>query len=179
VNIFYLSSSPVVSAQYLIDKHVNKMITESSQMLANCYPLRRLQEAPKTQKGEFRKYSHVHHPCSKWVLKSKQNFNWLLEHALAMYDEKVYRTQKGHFCLGFISWCIENPPEMSDIGFTSPAQAFKEKYHHLINLNDPISAYRNFYIVDKRFDKNGKRMDFYTKRNRPEWFPSEELKNVI
>lgn len=171
MNIFYLSECPIQSAKFLIDRHVNKMISESAQMLANCYSKRELVFAPKTQKNEVRKHSYFNHPCSIWVRESIANFNWLVYHAIAMSHEKVYRTNKGHFSYDFILWCLENKPQLPNSELTSPAQAFEKNYPHLIDKTNPVQAYRNFYIEDKRFDKAGHRMDFWTKRNRPDWFP--------
>jgi hypothetical protein len=104
MNIFRLDPDPVASARMLADIHTGsknrggKMIVEATQMLANCYTLDQLNYAPKTKKGEVRKYSYYNHPCSKWTRASLDNFHWLLRHGIAMVEEKLYRGGKLHFC---------------------------------------------------------------------------------
>jgi hypothetical protein len=177
MNIFYLDEDPVVAAQSLVDIHcgakgcAGKMIVETAQMLANCYTPEQLSHSscPRTAKGETRGYSYLHHPCSKWTIKSLDNFFWLVNHGQAMHDEKLYRYGNEHFSYQFIKWCIDNWPDLPSIGLTTPALAMKS-YPELMNEKDPVGSYRAFYIADKKFDKNGKKMDNYTRRGRPAWF---------
>ena len=51
MNIFVTDKDPVVAAQNLCDKHINKMIVESAQMLANAFSLERQAESdcPRSQ----------------------------------------------------------------------------------------------------------------------------------
>lgn len=176
MNIFYLDHDPQKAAQYLIDRHVNKMILESAQMLANCYSdeQRAAEDCPKTQSGNPRKLSYFNHPCSKWVRESKTNFHWLADHALYMYKEKVHRTGRGHFSFDFIKWCINNEPDLPDVGHTEPARAFSGKE---IKNDDIVEDYRTFYVLDKIFDKNNKRMDIWTKGARPDWWVEKIIDN--
>lgn len=170
MNVFYLDTCAKISAQSLIDIHVRKMIVESSQLLANCYSNEELYLAPRTQSGTIRKYSYYNHPCSVWVRSSYDNFSWLLNHACFLLDEFDYRFEKKHFCDSFIGWCYNHRPNLKRIGFTKPALAVK----HYPHFDDPVLTYRNYYSNDKRTDKNGKRIDYYTKRNRPEWFVAKD-----
>lgn len=174
MNIFYLDHDPSIAAQYLVDSHVanGKMIVESAQMLANCYPLKRLSEidVPKAQKtGNSRVYGYYNHCCSKWVRESLSNFQWLVDHAIAMGLERYYRKGKGHFTSSFIEWCNKNKPNIPDIGLTTPAMAFNN-CDQFKDTNDVVSSYRKFYVFDKRFDKNGFPMDIYTKREKPQFW---------
>lgn len=172
MNIFFLDKCPSKAAKSVVDKHTVKMIVESSQMLANCYSLDRLagSDCPRTQKGTPRKYSYVHHPCSIWVKKSLSNFNWLLEHAIYLYEEKINRIGGDHYCIGFLKWCFENTPDIIDIGLTEPALAFKN-YPHFQDRKDPVSSYHKFYVADKQYDDSGKYMAYYTNRRPPSfWF---------
>ena len=178
MNIFFLSYSPIQSARFLADIHVGskntggKMIVESTQMLANCYTTEQLAHAPKTKKGETRKYSYYNHCCSKWVRESIYNFNWLLEHAIEMVNEKMYRGGNLHFCHTFLDWCRNNPPNLNDPynttsldlyqSITSPALAMPEIYKN----NDPIVAYRRYYNEYKRNTIQMK----WTRRDPPKWW---------
>jgi len=58
MNIFCIDKDPIQSAKWLCDQHVNKMVLESAQMVANCFSHEVLAEAPKTKKGTPRKYSY-------------------------------------------------------------------------------------------------------------------------
>jgi len=174
LNIFYLDACPVKAAQLQVDTHVNKMITETAQILSNAYTLDHLKLAPKTQKGLPRKHSYPHHPCSKWVQQGMDNFNWLVEHGIALYNEKCYCLGGDHFSFYFIEWCSKNKPDFPQ-GWTTPALAMKN-YPQFMNYTDPVNSYKKFYVSDKQLDNSGKRMDNYTKRNRPDfWFEYFEL----
>jgi hypothetical protein len=135
------------------------MIIESAQMLANAYSVEQLKDAPRTQTGNVRRYSYLHHPCSKWVLESKQNFDWLLNHAIGLADEKWYRTGKKHFTLEFLCWCDNNPPNLPDNGLTPHAQAMPEHFKN----SDFVKAYKDYYNADKVH------LFKWTKRNKPQW----------
>ena len=180
LNIFFLHEDPVISARWLIDRHVanGKMIVESSQMLANCYLPSQLNrdDCPKTQKGESRTYGYYNHCCSKWIRESLSNFNWLLEHAQEMGRARMYRTGKDHFSIKFINWCANNTPNIKDIGLTKPAMAFNN-CDQFKDENNITLSYKKFYVFDKRFDKKGNKMDFYTKRERPKFW--EELSYLL
>jgi hypothetical protein len=80
MNIFATSPNPYSSAVWLDDKRVNKMITESAQMLstyvhefgAAAYVLRH---------GPIYRPTHAQHPCVRWLVADLCNFRWLLRHA--------------------------------------------------------------------------------------------------
>lgn len=165
MNIFVVDLDPRTAAQSLIDVHVNKMIIEGCQMLANCYSLEKLKEAPLTANGTPRKYSYLHHPCSKWTKQSIENFNWLLEHTEELSNERNYRFDKTHFCNDFISWCKNNKPDLPNAGLTEFAQAMPEEYKN----KNAVNAYRMYYLKAKQQNKNGKQMFSWTKRQPPIW----------
>jgi hypothetical protein len=178
MNIFFLSLDVEESASWLIDRHVNKMIVESSQMLANCYDKDILsrEDCPKKKNGEPHRHTFLNHPCCKWAMKSRANFNWLLDYALAMFNERVFRTGNGHFSVGFLHWCKENPPQIQDLGMTAIPQCFG-KFSDLVvdsvKPSDIINSHRTYYSASKKFDKAGHRMDRWTKRERPWWWKNE------
>ncbi len=161
MQIFYLDHNPVLAAQFLCDKHVNKMIIESAQLLANAYTEYELSLAPKTQKGKTRKHSYINHPCTKWTISSLYNFLWLNDHARALVEEKLYRTGKLHFTSEFIKWTHNNLPTLGVDDFDFPPQVFDEQYHR----KDVVEGYRNYYVEVKL--KNIKCV--WTKRDMPSW----------
>lgn len=168
MNIFFLDKNCVSAAHTLADIHVGsknrggKMIVESTQMLTNCYSLDQLLYAPKTKNGLVRKHSYYNHRCSKWVRNSIDNFEWLLGHALAMVQEKMYRGGNHHFCDTFLQWAKENVPNLPQNGFTKPALAMPDEYKN----DDPVIAYRKYYNEYKR---NTIDMQ-WTRRKPPAWW---------
>jgi hypothetical protein len=172
MNIFVLDLDPIKCSKYLCDIHLNKMVTEHTQMLANCFKPETLKHATKTQKGTERKYSYYNHPCSVWLRKDIANFKWLCRYTLAMLDERMFRGFKDHFCEEFVKMCSLQKPdnlegysdEITDFALAMPEQ-YKEK--------DIVNSYRSYYIMEKQRDKRGKWMLYYSHRELPEWFPKE------
>ncbi len=159
MNIFVLDEDIKKCAQYHCDQHVVKMILESVQLL--CTAL--------NKKGFITPYksTHVKHPCVLWIEESFDNFLWLKTLALELNKEYKYRYRKetdhkSISVLAEISAC-----SYAAKGLTPFAQAMPDVYKV---ANDPIQAYRNFYIGDKaKFAK-------WTRRNPPDWFSSLTLK---
>lgn len=174
MNIFRLSDCPVEAAFFMQDLHIRKQVVETVQLLANGYSLEQLQDAPKTQTGNVRKYSHTHHPISKWTKETYGNFNWVARHAVALDEEYYYRFSKIHFCHHFIKWNWDtyHPANVNtSLAQTEQPQCFK-KYPQCIVPGDPVAGYRNYYRTAKKtFDMRGKIVHAtWTRRDVPEWF---------
>jgi hypothetical protein len=101
MNIFITDKCPIKSAQNLDDKRVNKMILESAQMLCTALD----EHGGLVTKGKDKffisgnkayKPTHKNHPSNIWCRETRENYNWLLRHFKALYDERKYRTGKGH-----------------------------------------------------------------------------------
>ena len=137
MNIFVLDKNPEKAAKMLCDKHINKMIIESAQMLCATHWMRN-SEAPY-------KLTHKNHPCSKWVRKSYGNYNWLLKHALAIAKEYEKRYERKHKTLEVLKWCKKNKPKLKLRKRTKFVQAMPDKYKD----KDPVKAYREFYLKEK------------------------------
>ena len=177
MNIFVLDNDPCVAAQNLIDRHVNKMIVESVQMLANCYTPDHLTFAPPSQNGETRKYSYYNHPCSVWARESYGNFDWLLNHADSIISERYHRFEKGHFCEDIIKWFQNNNP--SNVKQFNPITPFALAMPDDYKSDDAVESYRKYYISDKQTDKNGRWMMYYTNRDVPDWMPNELKLSIL
>ena len=166
MNIFHLDKTPKIAAQFHNNRHCVKMITESAQILSNCYSVDMLKHAPRTKKGETRSHSYPFHPCSKWVQQSLDNWMYVVELGMELQSEATYRGyEKAHSSL-FIEWCLDNVPELPDIGPTPEVLAMPDNR----KIGDTITSYREYYSKDKVYMKNGKRMDFWGKRDVPFWF---------
>jgi hypothetical protein len=167
MNIFFLSWDPKICAQEALNLHVNKMLIESLQMLYSVYYLTN-PEILKSCPYKVYKLTHKNHPCSIWARERFENFRWLLLLGLEYCEEYTYRysTSSGedaeareHACQKHLVWMVHNLPKLPKGPMTSPAQVMPDKYKD----NDPVKAYRNYYIGEKLgFAK-------YTKREVPEW----------
>jgi hypothetical protein len=149
-----LDKDPKLSAKYLGDIHVVKMTLESTQLLCSAfYSNSNLTNIPY-------KLTHKNHPCAIWVRESKANFEWLLSHLEGLLAEYTLRYNKIHKTQKVIELLSKNLPSLPSYNITCFAQAMPEQYR---NENDPVTAYRNYYINEKKhFAK-------YTKRGVPTW----------
>lgn len=159
MNIFFLDNNIKKCAEYHVDKHVVKMILETSQLLCGSHWM--------TKKDDYfipYKLCHKNHPCSKWARHSLSNYFYLCELGLELSKEYSYRYGKKHKSEQVIEWSIENHPNIPDEGFTTPPLAMPDKY----KSSDVVESYRNYYIGEKySFAK-------WKKREIPPWF---KLKN--
>lgn len=159
MNIFLLDENHSKNVEYYVDAHVVKQILETAQLLCTARRLRGDLNA------EYRA-THINHPCSLWVRQSSKNYEWLCELGMAMSEEYAYRYGKEHKSSYVILDCYNSVPNIPG-EFTTPVSCMDDKY---IVSKDPVENYRNYYINDKVFDKNGRLMAKWTKRNRPDWF---------
>ena len=158
MNIFILDEDPVLAAQMLCDRHVNKMILETAQMLSSV--------ADKYGHPTLYKPAYKNHPCTLWAGKSKENWLWLIDHGLALRDEKIFRTGSGHKSASVIEWYkdLDYGPDKS-LGLTSFAQAMPNFFKH----DNAVIAYRSYYLGDKQFFKDGRRPKWKV-RGQPSWW---------
>jgi len=158
VNIFVVDLDPAQAARDLCNQHCVKMVTESAQLLATCFP-----------RGTVRfKYTHVNHPCAKWVRQSLSNYKWLVAHGLWLAEE--YSTRYYGRVLkstDVLLACAELTPDMPDVGLTPFARAFKPPWNvKLAGISDVVEAYRAYYIGDKsRFAR------WAPRAVTPDWWP--------
>jgi hypothetical protein len=155
MNIFCVDACPVKSAKSLGNKHVLKMIVESAQLLSTAI---RVVDPNKTYDGLYKR-THHNHPCSIWLRKSKQNFQWLHRHGVALLDEYLYRYYKYHKSSTVISLAGTYADLFPDIGLTKFALAMPNEY----KVSDPVESYRNYYRGAK------KDLLVYTRREPPHW----------
>jgi hypothetical protein len=82
------------------------------------------------------------------------------EEWIELSKEYTYRYNKHHKSTDVIQWCLNNLPNIPDIGFTPPALAMPDQY----KVDDFVQSYRNYYIGEKK--------GFATWKNReiPYWF---------
>jgi hypothetical protein len=158
MNIFCIDKDPLQSAKWLCDQHCNKMVLESAQMVANCFPLDVLEDAPKTQKGTPRKYSYWKHPCSIWARETMANLSWLLLHSLEMEEERKDRGFNPHFSADFLKWALlnmhrsSNDPSSEQTEFAiAISDHMTCRQHPNFDKSDVVGKYRLYYKLDKPF----------------------------
>lgn len=152
MNIFYLHSDPQTCAAYHCDKHVVKMILETTQLLSTTH-------WETGGEGPY-KSTHKNHPSALWVRESVDHYNWLCELGLALCQEYTARYGKTHKCEEHLLKLNRHTPELPSIGWTEPPRCMPDLYKQ----KDTQESYRAYYIGDKSSFarwKNG---------NVPKWF---------
>lgn len=178
MNIFHLDNDPKVAAQMMCDKHVVKMIVEYAQLMSTAHRvLDGFEYYDKTKNGRkikrwkldgasqerlLYKASHVNHPSNIWVRKNSKNYQWLYRHFVALCKEYTHRYGKVHATdekLRHQLWW--NPRNINQIG---PMDTFAQAMPDYCKMDDPVEAYRNYYIKEKKY------MAKWTNREVPNWF---------
>jgi hypothetical protein len=159
MNIFFLHLNPKICAMYHVDKHVVKMILETTQILCSVHILTSSEYKPPY------KLTHKNHPCNIWARKSLSNYIWLVNFGKALCDEYTYRYNKIHKCQSILYELEKNFPNIEDIGFTDIALAMPDMYKG----DDPIICYRTYYYFEKYHIHSWK------KRSIPEWIKDFEI----
>ena len=160
MNIFFLDENPKLSAQYHVDKHVVKMILETSQLLCSVHHV-----TDQVNDQVPYKLSHKNHPCAVWARQSLSNYLYLCELGLELGKEYTYRYGKRHKSIDVINWCIINKPNIPDIDFTTPAMAMPDEF----KVDSVVESYRNYYMGAKI------NLASWKNREKPFWFGKKEL----
>lgn len=135
VNIFYLDSDLRTAASYHCDKHVVKMILETTQVLSAVYH-RYGADAPY-------KETHKNHPSTKWAGDSSANYVWLHLLGIALCREYTKRYGKIHKCEQYLNNELRDPPPgIPHVEFCAPPQCMPDEYKV---EGDTVAAYRNYY----------------------------------
>ena len=154
MNIFVLDADVKRCAECHLDKHTVKMILETTQLLNNAMISNHKDYQPAY------KPTHLKHPCSLWTSKSGGNFQWLCNLGLALCEEYTFRYGKIHKCQSHIEMFNKNADLNKNEEMTPFALCMPDQYKTL----DPVSAYRAYYLGEK------KEIAKWTKREKPEWW---------
>ena len=159
MNIFVLDADPVRAAQYQHDRHVVKMVLESAQILCTVAHI-----YGQTFPGQY-KATHPRHPCVIWAGANATNTRWLCEHALALAEEYTFRYEREH-----ASELVIQAAKRALTGVLPPlpatpfVQAMPTQYHR----DDPVLAYRAYYIGEKIANAR------WTRRAVPVWITEKK-----
>jgi hypothetical protein len=174
MNIFYIDQDPTQAAQWMVDKHVVKMILESAQLLSTAHRVldgkeyvdgssgRRIKRWMLADDREHVLYkaTHINHPSAVWCRTSVCNYQWLVDHFYALLDEYTYRYNKKHKC-SELAYTLQSPPfNLKAWDETPMLCAMDDKY---IVSKDAVENYRNYYKAGKSA------LHKWTNREAPYW----------
>jgi hypothetical protein len=168
VNIFLLSKDPMQAAQQMCDRHINKMIVESCQMMSTAmrsiFPVtyKTFQEMRDAPESLFRfpapfdiGTGHYNHPCTMWVRKNEMNLSWLASHTQALIQEKRKRWDTSHLYSEFVSIMETSSPKDSisihsfTPVFSIPVLKQLANRSGYQNLDAQVVLYRMYYVLEK------------------------------
>jgi hypothetical protein len=145
MNIFVIDKDPVRAAIMLFDKHIVKMALETAQLLSN------------VNNGPY-KLTHVNHPCTKWLMQGVENYDWLVQHGIAICKEYTFRYGKEHKCEEVIM-ALETPLIQLPKGYTDFVLCMPDEF----KTDCAITSYRQYYKSKSSFAT-------WTKRDPPNWW---------
>ena len=145
MNIFHLHTDPKICARYHCDKHVVKMILETSQMLSTAY--RRVCG----DDDNLYKTAYPKPPMTIWVGDSLENFKYALSLGEWLAIQYTYRYKKVHKSQRIIDYIrfhkLKNVVKnFTKVKFTPPPQCMPDEYKH----KDYITAYKQYYVGEKK-----------------------------
>ena len=181
MNIFYLHEDPIQNAKWHIDKHIVKMPIEYAQLMSTAHRLldgemylgktaigRNIKRWRLHDEREdiLYKASHINHPSAIWVRESIENYFEMYKLYMAVLAEFTNRYGKVHGSSKLSIALIRPPSNIPMVKGTQLPQCMPE----ICKVkNNPILAYRNYYIVEKN--------SFASWKNReiPEWFQTKDI----
>lgn len=155
MNIFYLDPNPVKCAEYHCDKHVVKMILETTQLLCSAHYLH--------PNGEYKpvyRLTHKNHPSAVWVRQSLANYLWLCNLGLELCSEYRKRYKKIHKCESYINTLSFSLPAIAHGVFTEPPKCMPDN----CKGNDTVQSYKNYYVREKSY------MAKWDYSDTPQWY---------
>jgi hypothetical protein len=192
MNLFILSLDPAKIAEYMMDKHIAKIILEAVQMLCTTQRLLTGTGAGECDPTIVYKIAHKNHPVTIWCRASQANFIWTLDLIDAMHAEWKYRyghpAHKQHKSYGVAQYLrsnilpadaferVKTPGVMTPFALAMPDE-FKIRTapessspptgtSHGADIYDAVASYRSYYLSEpkRRIAKWGKL------RGMPLWF---------
>jgi hypothetical protein len=165
MNVFYLDPNPRTCAKYHCDKHVNKMILETAQLLSTAH---RMTDSPYAD--QCYKIAHKNHPSAIWARSSVDHYSWLFELFRELTNEFNRRKGTVHASWTKLKSVLSHTPDLPLAGFTPPPQCMDDEYKQ----DDTVEAYRAYYRGGKadiaRWDWDN---------NTPDWWHEETSKESI
>lgn len=164
MNIFVLDRNPYRAASYQCDKHVVKMIVETSQLLStalyrsqNIFKKKSItsevqdylfENFPRKDKyGNTKPYGigYVNHPCSVWVSENRSNFIWTIQLLDGLCQQYSFIYGKEHFCQKMIDFYFTKCSLFKESQLTR----FKLCMPDIYKEEDEVKSYQSFYRFEK------------------------------
>ena len=157
MNIFVLDVDPTNAARYHADKHVVKMILETTQLMNNALCI----NDPDDYVPVYGT-THVKHPATLWAAMNVSNFRWLAALGRALCKEYTFRYGKVHACSPIIGALSEHPSlkRFSTERMTPFVLCMPDEFKTV----DPVESYRRYYVGAKSHIARWKH------GNEPEWW---------
>jgi len=164
MNIFFLDEDPKKAAIAHGDKHCNKMILETAQMLSTAHHLCNTFEY--AEKHQLYKSAFQNHPCTRWVRAAQENYVWAHHLLYHLCSEFKFRRKKIHATTRLLLPLCEVPPFIAEKWRTPVAQAMPEEFKD----KNPVIAYRQYY----RYKVEQGKVDYNWGRESPDWLEKEQ-----
>ena len=173
MNLFILSLIQKEIAEYMMDKHISKILLEAVQMLCSA---KRILDPDDESNERIYKLAHKNHPVTIWCRKSKANFIWTLDLVEELHKEWKYRyghpetkMHKSYIVSLYLRENIPNDSKFEENGLTPFALAIPDKY----KTDDPILSYRNYYMSEEK----QKIASWKKLREKPDWYILTNITN--
>jgi hypothetical protein len=166
MNLFILSWIQREIAEYMMDKHVSKILLEAVQMLCSA---KRVLEPEDPVNERLYKLAHKNHPVTIWCRSSRVNYIWVMDLIEELHREWRYRYghpdtkfHKAYLVSLVLREHIPSDDVFEEKGLTQFALAMPDQY----KSQDPIVAYRNYYMSEEK-----QRIASWKKRRgKPDWY---------
>ena len=148
MNVFLLADDHATRAQYHCDVHVNKMCLESVQLCNTALHTIGLDQYA------FYQPTHTNHPWTEWAAASSANWFWLLDHARALGNEFVRRSDSNsHTSIvklesNWIDLDVQNSIRAAFDSHNVTPKPLCMPDEYKIG-SDPIESYRSYYRGEK------------------------------
>lgn len=160
MNIFIIGNTHEEIAHDHVDKHVSKMILESTQLLSTNVRLSGIDAGYKS--------THVNHPSTIWARQSQSNHLWVLQLIEALHDAWRYRyghsSSKVHKAYE-MAMSLPIPNNLPDIGPTPFALCMPDIH----KVGDAVESYRHYY----NFDPDKRKLHSWKHGDIPDWIVSQ------
>lgn len=168
MNLFVTDPDPVVCAMNLDDKRIGKLLMECNQMMSLALKSHWEDDSyvfweNSTELTFGRAY--MNHPVSIWVRKTRANFQWTFDHAVALANEFHSRFGRDHASADRLLFMHRYSDIIPEGGLTEFQNSAKNGEIDFTHLPVPVS-YQRYLAARWRTDKRDVN---FTERHSPEW----------
>lgn len=186
MNIFILSLIQREIAEYMMDKHVSKILLEAVQMLCSARRIlepeddsESLVNSVNSVNSRLYRMAHKNHPVTIWCRKSRENFVWVLDLIEELHEEWKFRyghppsrVHKSYLVAQVLRENIPRDEKFEVRGLTPFALAMPDKYK--TTNGDAVTAYRNYYMSPEK----QRIASWKKKREKPTWYQIQTIQTI-